>query len=81
MVVRRLVDDPRQWLTAVYNRYHRNVLRYALQHADQGLAEDVASETLGRQRRLDQLPHQHPAPSAPLVRWPISARQANRTLK
>jgi RNA polymerase sigma factor (sigma-70 family) len=39
-----LVDHPPERFTQLYDRYYRNVLRYALQHAEQGSAEDVASE-------------------------------------
>lgn len=39
------MDDALEWFTSLYDQYYRNVLRYALQHAEQGQAEDVASET------------------------------------
>jgi len=39
------VDDPLEQFAGVYDRYYRNVLRYSLQHAEQGTAEDVTSET------------------------------------
>jgi RNA polymerase sigma-70 factor, ECF subfamily len=39
------VDKPLERFAGVYDEYYRNVLRYSLQHADQGTAEDVASET------------------------------------
>jgi RNA polymerase sigma-70 factor (ECF subfamily) len=38
------VDDPLERFARLYDRYYRNILRYALQHADPGSAEDVASE-------------------------------------
>ena len=38
------VDDPRERFASLYDRYYRNVLRYALLRAEQGSAEDVASE-------------------------------------
>jgi RNA polymerase sigma-70 factor (ECF subfamily) len=38
------VDDPLERFAGLYDRYYRNILRYALQHAEQGSAEDVASE-------------------------------------
>ena len=38
------MDDPRVRFTGLYDRYYRNVLRYALQRAEQGTAEDVTSE-------------------------------------
>jgi len=38
------VDDPRERFAGLYDRYYRNVLRYALQRTEQGSAEDVASE-------------------------------------
>jgi RNA polymerase sigma-70 factor (ECF subfamily) len=51
------VDDPLERFAGLYDQYYRNVLRYALQHADQGSAEDVASEVfLIAWRQLPQLP-------------------------
>jgi RNA polymerase sigma-70 factor, ECF subfamily len=51
------VDDPESWFTALYDRHHPRVLAYALTHADQGMAEDVSSETfLIAWRRLDDIP-------------------------
>jgi RNA polymerase sigma-70 factor (ECF subfamily) len=51
------VDDPLERFTGLYDRYYRNVLRYALQHAEPGSAEDVASETfLIAWRRLVDVP-------------------------
>jgi RNA polymerase sigma factor (sigma-70 family) len=38
------VDDPLGRFTGLYDRYYRNILRYALLHADPGSAEDVTSE-------------------------------------
>lgn len=38
------MEDPQQWFAGLYDSYYRNVVRYALQHAEQGTAEDVASE-------------------------------------
>jgi RNA polymerase sigma-70 factor (ECF subfamily) len=54
-----LVEDPLQRFTGLYDRYYRNVLRYALQHAERGSAEDVASETfLITWRQLPDVPEQ-----------------------
>ncbi|TVZ04659.1 hypothetical protein EAS64_16620 [Trebonia kvetii] len=39
------LSDPTQRFTGLYDEYYRRVLRYALQHADPGGAEDVANET------------------------------------
>jgi DNA-directed RNA polymerase specialized sigma24 family protein len=51
------VDDPLERFAGVYDRYYRNVLRYPLQHAEQGTAEDVASETfLIAWRRFPAIP-------------------------
>jgi RNA polymerase sigma-70 factor (ECF subfamily) len=51
------VDDPLVRFTGVYDQYYRNVLRYLLQHAEQGTAEDVASETfLIAWRRFPAIP-------------------------
>jgi RNA polymerase sigma factor (sigma-70 family) len=38
------VDDPLIRFTGLYDRCYRNVLRYALVHAEPGSAEDVTSE-------------------------------------
>lgn len=38
------MDDPRDRFTALYDQCYRNVLRYALLHAEPGSAEDVTSE-------------------------------------
>jgi RNA polymerase sigma factor (sigma-70 family) len=52
-----LVDHPPEQFVRLYDRYYWNVLRYALQHAEQGSAEDVASEVfLIAWRRLPDLP-------------------------
>lgn len=51
------MDDPHERFGGLYDRYYRNVLRYALQHAEQASAEDVASETfLIAWRQLPELP-------------------------
>jgi RNA polymerase sigma-70 factor (ECF subfamily) len=51
------VNDPAERFTALYDRHYRSVLGYALLRADQGVAEDVVSETfLIAWRRLDDLP-------------------------
>ncbi len=56
------MSDPTQRFTGLYDEYYRRVLRYALQHADPGGAEDVASETfLIAWRRLAEIP-QPPLP-------------------
>ena len=56
------MSDPTQRFTGLYDQYYRRVLRYALQHADPGCAEDVASETfLIAWRRLAEIP-QPPLP-------------------
>lgn len=39
------MDDHLERFAGVYHQYYRNVLRYCLQHAEQGTAEDVTSET------------------------------------
>ena len=39
------MEDHLERFAGVYDQYYRNVLRYCLQHAEQGTAEDVASET------------------------------------
>jgi RNA polymerase sigma-70 factor (ECF subfamily) len=47
----------------LYDQYYRRVLRYALQHADQACAEDVASETFViAWRRLADVLEQPPLP-------------------
>jgi hypothetical protein len=38
------VDDPFERFTSLYDQFYRNVLRYALQHAERDSAEDVASD-------------------------------------
>jgi DNA-directed RNA polymerase specialized sigma24 family protein len=51
------VDHPPERFARLYDQYYRNVLRYALQHAEQGSAEDVASEVfLITWRRLPDVP-------------------------
>ncbi|REE99643.1 RNA polymerase sigma factor [Thermomonospora umbrina] len=51
------MDDPRSRFTRLYDEHHRRVLAYALTHADQATAEDVAGETfLIAWRRLDDVP-------------------------
>ena len=51
------MDDPLERFAGVYDQYYRNVLRYLLQHAEQGTAEDVASETfLIAWRRFPAIP-------------------------
>jgi RNA polymerase sigma factor (sigma-70 family) len=51
------MDDPLERFADVYDQYYRNVLRYLLQHAEQGTAEDVASETfLIAWRRFPAIP-------------------------
>ncbi|TXK34685.1 sigma-70 family RNA polymerase sigma factor [Nonomuraea sp. C10] len=53
------VDDPEERFTLLYDRYYRNVLGYVLLRVEQGVAEDVCSETfLVAWRRLDELPEQ-----------------------
>ncbi len=51
------MDDPLKTFADLYDQYYRNVLRYALQHAEQGSAEDVASEAfLIAWRQLPSIP-------------------------
>jgi RNA polymerase sigma factor (sigma-70 family) len=53
------VDDPRERFTKLYDRYYRSVLGYVLLRVEQGVAEDVCSETfLVAWRRLDEVPEQ-----------------------
>jgi RNA polymerase sigma-70 factor (ECF subfamily) len=53
------VDDPQERFTALYDRYYRSVMGYVLLRVEQGVAEDVCSETfLVAWRRLDELPEQ-----------------------
>ena len=40
------MNDPREHFTGLYNRYYQRVLRYALQHVDPGVAEDVVDRAL-----------------------------------
>ena len=41
------MDDPLEWFTSLYDRYYLNVLRYALQHAEQGYAEAQVTPWFG----------------------------------
>jgi RNA polymerase sigma factor (sigma-70 family) len=51
------VNDPLERFAGLYDQYYRSVLSYALQHADQGRAEDVASEAfLIAWRKLHDVP-------------------------
>lgn len=51
------MDDPEAQFTALYDRYYRRVLGYALLRAERDVAEDVASETfVVAWRRFDDLP-------------------------
>jgi RNA polymerase sigma factor (sigma-70 family) len=51
------VSDPEEWFTRLYDAHYRRVLGYALTHAEQGAAEDVASETfLVAWRRAKEVP-------------------------
>ena len=51
------MDDPLVQFTSLYDQFYRNVLRYALQHAERDSAEDVASEVfLIAWRRRDDIP-------------------------
>ena len=51
------MDDPTERFTTLYDRHYRSVLGYTLLRAEQGVAEDVVSETfLVAWRRLDELP-------------------------
>ena len=53
------MDDPQERFTALYDRYYRSVLGYVLLRVEQGVAENVCSETfLVAWRRLDELPEQ-----------------------
>jgi RNA polymerase sigma factor (sigma-70 family) len=53
------VDDPLGRFTSLYDQYYRNVLRYALVHAEPGSAEDVTSEVfLIAWRQLPAVPEQ-----------------------
>jgi RNA polymerase sigma factor (sigma-70 family) len=53
------LSDPERRFTGLYDLHYRRVLRYAVQHADQTCAEDVASETfLIAWRRLADVPEQ-----------------------
>jgi RNA polymerase sigma-70 factor (ECF subfamily) len=51
------VNDPLERFAGLYDQYYRNVLSYALQHADQDSAEDVASQSfLIAWRKLPDIP-------------------------
>jgi RNA polymerase sigma factor (sigma-70 family) len=51
------VEDPLGRFTGLYDRYYRNVFRYALVHAEPGSAEDVTSEVfLIAWRQLSAVP-------------------------
>ncbi|RJL35379.1 RNA polymerase sigma factor [Bailinhaonella thermotolerans] len=51
------MDDPEGRFTALYDRHYRSLLGYALLRAEQGVAEDVVSETfLVAWRRLPEVP-------------------------
>jgi RNA polymerase sigma factor (sigma-70 family) len=51
------VDDPHERFADLYDRYYRNILRYALQNAHWDSAEDVASEVfLIAWRQLPEVP-------------------------
>ena len=51
------MDDPLDRFAGLYDQYYRKVLHYALQHAEPGSAEDVASEAfLIAWRRWPDLP-------------------------
>jgi RNA polymerase sigma factor (sigma-70 family) len=53
------VNDPEERFTALYDRHYRRVLGYVLLRAENGVAEDVSSETfLVAWRRLDEMPEQ-----------------------
>ncbi len=53
------MDDPLGRFTSLYDQYYRNVLRYALVHAEPGSAEDVTSEVfLIAWRQLPAVPEQ-----------------------
>jgi DNA-directed RNA polymerase specialized sigma24 family protein len=51
------VDHPPERFARLYDQYYRNILRYALQHAEPGTGEDVASEVfLIAWRKLPDVP-------------------------
>lgn len=53
------MDDPLGRFTGLYDQYYRNVLRYALVHAEPGSAEDVTSDVfLIAWRQLPAVPEQ-----------------------
>lgn len=79
------MDDPLGRFTGLYDRCYRNVLRYALLHAEPGSAEDVTSEVfLIAWRKLPVIPD----PSLPwllgvarnLLRKQADARRRRRLL-
>ena len=52
-----LVDQAPERFAGLYDRYYRNILRYALTHSEPGSAEDVASEVfLIAWRQLPDIP-------------------------
>ncbi len=75
------MSDSKEHFTGLYDEYYRRVLRYALQHADPGCAEDVASETfLIAWRRLAEIP-QPPLPWLLGVARNLLRQQFGRTRK
>lgn len=51
------MDDPLERFASLYDQFYRNVLRYALQHAERDSAEDVASDVfLVAWRHLADIP-------------------------
>ena len=79
------MDHPPERFTDLYDRYYRNILRYALQHAEQGSAEDVASEVfLIAWRKLPDIP-EPPLPwllgvARNLLHQQVSANRRRRLL-
>lgn len=75
------MDDPLERFAGVYDLYYRNVLRYALQHAERGTAEDVASETfLIAWRRFATIP-EPPLPWLLGVARNLLRKQAGASLR
>jgi RNA polymerase sigma factor (sigma-70 family) len=80
-----MVDDPLEQFERLYDGDYRHVLRYALQHAEQGSAEDVTSETfLIAWRKLADVP-EPPLPwllgvARNLLRKQAAARHRQRLL-
>jgi hypothetical protein len=71
------VDDPLERFAGLYDLYYRNVLRYALQHAEQGSAEDVVSEAfLIAWRRLADV-QEPPLPWRGRPAWPGTASRTS----